>query len=91
MYSLNEIFKKKIQEKQVAERAKVAEEAKGKGDAFLAENGFSRTGTVVDPGDWAGAIRQRRKALLQRFDQILLEMREDGSFDKLVQQAVGSE
>lgn len=30
---------KKIQEKQVAERAKAAEEAKGKGEAFLAENG----------------------------------------------------
>ncbi len=30
---------KKIQEKQVAERAKAADEAKGKGEAFLAENG----------------------------------------------------
>jgi len=36
---IKEAVSKKIQEKQVAERAKVAEEAKGKDDAFLAENG----------------------------------------------------
>ncbi len=35
--------------------------------------------------------KAQQQALLQRFDQSLLEMRADGSFDKLVQQAIGSE
>jgi polar amino acid transport system substrate-binding protein len=37
------------------------------------------------------AKQARQQALLQRFDQILLEMRADGSLDRLVQQAIGSE
>ena len=35
--------------------------------------------------------KAQQQALLQRFDQSLLEMRADGSFDKLVQQAIGSD
>lgn len=37
------------------------------------------------------AKKAEQQALLQRFDQSLQEMREDGSLDKLVQQAIGSE
>nr|WP_298166022.1 transporter substrate-binding domain-containing protein [uncultured Pseudomonas sp.] len=35
--------------------------------------------------------KAQQQALLQRFDQSLLDMREDGSLDKLVRQAIGSE
>ena len=45
----------------------------------------------INPTYLVFAKQARQQALLQRFDQILLEMRADGSFDKLVQQAVGSE
>ena len=45
----------------------------------------------INPTYLVFAKQARQQALLQRFDQILLEMRADGSLDKLVQQAVGSE
>ncbi|MDX1367080.1 transporter substrate-binding domain-containing protein [Pseudomonas sp.] len=45
----------------------------------------------INPTYLVFAKQARQQALLQRFDQILLEMRADGSLDKLVQQAMGSE
>jgi ABC-type amino acid transport substrate-binding protein len=45
----------------------------------------------INPTYLVFAKQARQQALLQRFDQVLLEMRADGSLDRLVQQAVGSE
>jgi polar amino acid transport system substrate-binding protein len=45
----------------------------------------------INPTYLVFAKQARQQALLQRFDQILLEMRADGSLDRLVQQAVGGE
>ena len=44
----------------------------------------------INPTYLVFAKQARQQALLQRFDQILLEMRADGSLDRLVQQAVGN-
>jgi polar amino acid transport system substrate-binding protein len=45
----------------------------------------------INPTYLVFAKQAKQKALLQRFDRILLEMRADGSLDRLVQQAIGSE
>lgn len=45
----------------------------------------------INPTYLVFAKKAQQQALLQRFDQSLQEMREDGSFDRLVQQAIGSE
>jgi polar amino acid transport system substrate-binding protein len=45
----------------------------------------------INPTYLVFAKQAKQKALLQRFDRTLLEMRADGSLDRLVQQAIGSE
>jgi len=45
----------------------------------------------INPTYLVFAKKAKQQALLQRFDRILLEMRADGSLDRLVQQAIGSE
>lgn len=45
----------------------------------------------INPTYLVFAKKAQQQALLQRFDQSLEEMREDGSLDKVVQQVIGSE